>query len=94
MWNGNTCILFVYEEKDKGVEELQDNLDITYLRTNTAIGLRDFARKINDRNYEIREELGKSDKNIRRPEILDKYYGKNNSSLLNIDENNKEKVGN
>ena len=64
---------FVYEEKDKGVEELQDNLDITYLRTNTAIGLRDFARKINDRNYEIREELGKSDKNIRRPEILDKY---------------------
>ena len=27
-------------------------------------------------------------------EILDKYYGKNDSSLLNIDKNNTEKVEN
>ena len=65
---------FLYEEEGKTLEQYQDNLDLIYLRTNTAIGLRDFARGISERNYTIAKEDGKSDKNIKRPEILDKYY--------------------
>lgn len=64
---------FVYKEKGKQIEELKDNLDITYLRTNSAIGLRDFARGINDRNLNLKEEGEKGDKNIRPPKILEKY---------------------
>ena len=64
---------FLYEEEGKSLEQYQDNLDLIYLRTNTSIALRDFARSISERNYKIGKELGKSDKNIRRPEILDKY---------------------
>lgn len=64
---------FLYEEKGKTIEQYQDNLDLIYLRTNTSIALRDFARSISERNYKIGKEFGKSDRNIRRPEILDKY---------------------
>lgn len=61
---------FLYEEKGKSRKEQKDNLDLRYLRTNTAISLRDYAREISNINHE------NEDRGIRKdeiPEVLNKY---------------------
>lgn len=61
---------FLYEEKGKPIEEQKDNLDLRFLRTNTAIALRDFAREISNENHK-NEENGIRINVI--PDVLQKY---------------------
>lgn len=78
---------FLYEEKGKKIEDQKDNLDLRFLRTNTAIALRDFARDISNENHKNEE------KGIRKnaiPEVLEKYAIPNNKSAINWEETQKE----
>lgn len=63
---------FFYENKNTMFyTDLEDNLDIRYLRSDTAVALRDFAREINNKHYANR--TGK----LYIPDVLDSYIVSN-----------------
>lgn len=78
---------FLYKEKDKGIKEQKDNLDLRYLRTNTAIALRDYAREIND-EYTVKKKKGI--KELGLPKYLNKYKSRTQRPKINWEEEKKE----
>lgn len=67
---------FLYEDENvMFYKQYSDNLDMRYLRTDTAIALRDFSRSINDIHY------GNKTDRLYIPKELDKYSVKDVTNL-------------